>query len=118
MLKPDALLRRPDHKKGVENDNRDITLITAGHISALCICSIITAATKRDAIVKLLKEKGPTPINEKDKFGEWTQEEGLTFQNGLMVVPDDGIKRKIVELYHDSRIGGHPRRYKTKELIT
>lgn len=65
MLKPDALSRRLDHKKGVENDNKDVTLITADHILALLIGSAIMAATEGDTIVELLKERGPTLINEK-----------------------------------------------------
>lgn len=35
-----------------------------------------------------------------------------------MVVADAGVKRKILEMLHDSPIAGHPGQQKTRELIS
>ena len=37
MKKADTLSRRPDHKKGVEDDNKDITLLKPEYF---CICAL------------------------------------------------------------------------------
>ena len=50
---------------------------------------------------------------------EWSQENGLTLFRGKVYVPKDpDLRRRIVALCHDSRIAGHPGRWKTLELVT
>lgn len=117
MLKPDALSRRLDYKQVIENDNKNVTLISPEHISMLYIHSMITVTTEGDKIVELIKSKGEIEINKNDKNTIWEKDGRLIFRNSLIVVKDDEIKRKIFELYHDSTIAGHLGRNKTKKLI-
>ena len=50
---------------------------------------------------------------------EWTEEQGLILFKGKVYVPKDiALRRKIVELHHDSQITGHPGRWKTLELVS
>jgi len=102
MAKPDALSRRPDHKEGVKDDNSNIVLITPEHIA-----SITTTTSVRDQIVKDLKSRKSIPVNKRDK-ASWEQVDGLTFRDGLIVIQDEDLKRKILEEVHDSPIAGHP----------
>ena len=91
MLKADTLSRRPDHKKGVEDDNKDITLLKPeyfrihtlrqGHLlidgSKKNMLSKIHNCTDMDEeVVRAVKEmKG-----EKKKINkgeEWAEQQGL-----------------------------------------
>jgi hypothetical protein len=50
---------------------------------------------------------------------EWSEEQGLILFRGKVYVPRDmELRRKIVELHHDSQIAGHPGRWKTLELVS
>ncbi|KAJ3551704.1 hypothetical protein NP233_g13028 [Leucocoprinus birnbaumii] len=58
MLKADALSRRPDHKKGVEGDNDEVTLLTKEHVAKLYMRSMSVAESEGDAIIEEIKAKG------------------------------------------------------------
>ena len=111
MGKPDALSRRPDHLVGTENDNTNVTLISAEHIGS------ITIETTGDQIVTKIKSRKQAPINPRDK-ANWKQEDGITFREGLIVVNDKDLQLEIIQQTHDTPIGGHPGQAKTRELIT
>ena len=50
---------------------------------------------------------------------EWAEEQGLILFRGKVYVPKDPeLRRAIVEAHHDSRITGHPGRWKTLELVS
>src|ERR1700759_708833 len=50
---------------------------------------------------------------------EWIEDQDVLFYRGKIYVPDvDDIRRKIVERHHDTKIGGHPGRFKTLELVS
>jgi len=50
---------------------------------------------------------------------KWTEIDGiLHFRGKIYVPPTSDICRKIVSLNHDSLIAGHPRRWKTLELVS
>lgn len=45
-------------------------------------------------------------------------EDGILYQLGKVYIPNDAeIKWKILELYHDSRIAGHPGQSKMLESV-
>lgn len=50
---------------------------------------------------------------------EWGDSEGLLTFAGKIYVPDwRDLRRRIISLYHDSRVAGHPGRMKTLELVS
>ena len=50
---------------------------------------------------------------------EWNIRDGLVFYCDRIYVPNEPeLRRKIVELHHDSKITGHPGRWKTLELVS
>ena len=64
--------------------------------------------------VEELKKSGTKKLEEE----EWTEEQGLVLFRGKVYVPKNmELRRKIVELHHDSQIAGHPERWKTIELV-
>ena len=49
---------------------------------------------------------------------EWGDSEGLLTFSGKIYVPDwKDLRRRIIALYHDSQVAGHPGRMKTLELV-
>ena len=50
---------------------------------------------------------------------EWNIRDGLVFYcDRIYVLNDPELRRKIVELHHDSKIAGHPGRWKKLELVS
>ena len=50
---------------------------------------------------------------------EWEREEGLiTWKNQIYIPEDQTLQGDIIWDHHDRRTAGHPRRYRTQELIT
>jgi hypothetical protein len=106
MGKPNALSRQPDHLVRTENDNTNITLISAEHIGSINI------ETTGDQIVAKIKSRKQVLINPRDK-ANWKQEDGITFREGLIVVNDKDQQLEIIQQIHDTPIGGHPGQAKT-----
>ena len=124
MGKPDALSRRADHRVGMETDNSEVVMITAEHIASLRIATLrieevegVTTESIGDQIIKDLKNL-PIPTKAKADKEEWEVKDGLAYRGGLVVVADATVKRKVLELFHDSPIAGHPGQQKTRELIS
>lgn len=131
-LKPDALSRRPDHGKG-ENDNDNIVLLKPsyfkiqalkqGHVlltgeEAGLLKDIRQAKDLDEQVVKAVEEMKKSS-NKKLEGQEWSEEQGLILFRGKVYVPKDmKLRRKIVELHHDSQVAGHPGKWKTVELVS
>jgi hypothetical protein len=131
-LKPDALSRRSDHGKG-DHDNEDVTLLKPSYlrIQALrqghalinsqensLLKQIRQAREMDEQVVKAVEELKKTSTR-KLEGQEWSEEQGLILFRGKVYIPKDlGLRRKIVELHHDSQITGHPGRWKTLELVS
>ena len=50
---------------------------------------------------------------------EWSEHNGLLYYCGCIYVPDtSGLRRRIVSLCHDTKVAGHPGRFKTLELVS
>ena len=50
---------------------------------------------------------------------EWLEADGLLYFRGkIYVPPTSDLRRKIVALHHDTRLAGHPGRWKTLELVS
>jgi hypothetical protein len=117
--KPDALSRRPDHKEGMDDDNTNVVMITAEHIAALSIegAEMVTTESLGDQVLDELR-KLPVPTKAKADREVWETKDGLAYRGGLVVVADDKVKRRILELAHDLPVTGHPGQQKTREIIS
>ena len=132
MAKANALSRCTDLKKGIESDNKDATLLKPeffqvhtlrqGHLliegeEEKLLSRIRSSKDHEDAVVKAveeLKQSGTKMI----RSDEWTLEQGLVLYRGKVYVSKDTkLQMEIIKLHHDSPVAGHPRQWKTLELI-
>jgi len=50
---------------------------------------------------------------------EWREENGLMLKDGKIYVPkDEELRVEVIQLYHDTPVGGHRGQWKTVELVT
>jgi len=133
MGKADALSRRVDWKKGVENDNQDKTLLKPewfevralerGHVlvdanEADLVKRIKESEAREDEVVKAVEEMKKAGVRSL-RGEEWKIEEGLILWNGKVYVPKDPkLRTEIIRLHHDTPVGGHGGQWKTVELVT
>jgi len=133
MGKPDALSRRADHGSG-SDDNSNITLLTPGFFAVRALEGLEVVGEERDilkdirkgtrdgekeeAVAKVVKELKATR-SRTVRSAEWSITDGILYFRGKAYVPDTSdLRRRIVSLCHDSRVAGHPGRWKTLELVS
>jgi len=51
------------------------------------------------------------------KDEEWEIEDGIVLKEGRIYVPKRDLRREIIQLHHDTPVGGHGGRWKMVELI-
>ena len=133
MGKADSLSRRPDHEKGVEHDNEDVTLLKPeffriqalrqGHdVGTQDETDILKRVRKSrdwdEAVVKAVEELRRSPTK-RLRSEEWAEEQGLILFQGKVYIPKDmDLRRRIVKLCHETPVAGHPGQWKTLELVT
>ena len=130
MIKADLLSRRPDLLEGVENDNKAIQLLPTFQESRKMAGTILE--TQGDIFVEEIKNgvldygwKAVQMLKESMKGMKkasngamWLKEEGIITRDGSIVVPkDQELKRNIISVNHNSITTGHPRQFKTAELV-
>ncbi|GLB41215.1 putative retrotransposable element tf2 155 kda protein type 1-like [Lyophyllum shimeji] len=135
MGKPDALSRRPDHGDG-SADNADIVLLKPEFFAVRALQGLI-AAGEEDKILRDIR-RGNREGAQEDvvakaaaalksarsgvrsvRSAEWSEDQGvLTFRGRIYVPNIPELRRRIVEQHHDSRVAGHPGRWKTLELVS
>jgi len=49
---------------------------------------------------------------------EWSEEGLLQFRGKIYVPWNADLRRRVVSLCHDTKVAGHPRRWKTLELVS
>ena len=124
MGKADGLSRRPDWQKGVEKDNEDQTLIKPEWIRGMEMLMqkedlkerIRKAQEGDEKIVKAvekLKKAGIKTLRDE----EWEVEDGIVMKEGRMYILEGDLRREIIQLHHDTPVGGHGGRWKMTELI-
>ena len=136
MGEPDALSWQADHGTGAGNNDNIVLLKPV--LFAICalegmviqgdeanilkeICQENRQGMQEDAVAQAArtlqanKGKGVKSVC----TDEWCNEGGLLTFRGRIYVPNiPELRRRIVEQHHDSRIAGHPGRWKTLELIS
>jgi len=127
-----ALSRRPDHKRGVENNSSNITLLKPEYFCICAMCqghllidgseketlSKIRKCTNLDEeVIKALKNmKGEKKKN--IRGDEWIEEQGLIlFRGNVYILKDEELRKKIMCLHHNTSISGHPGCWKMLELV-
>lgn len=134
MGKPDALSRRADHGTG-RGDNKDLTLLSPDLFRIHALSGLDIVGEERDilreirrslrddeqeeAVVKAAEKLRQDRTRGTVRSAEWSKMDGLLMFRGKIYVPKDrDLRRRIVEQHHDSRVAGHPGRWKTLELVT
>ena len=64
--------------------------------------------------VEELKRAGIKTLKDK----EWEIEDGIVIKEGKIYIPEGELRGKIIQLHHDTPVGGHGGRWKTAELVT
>jgi len=133
MGKSDALSRRADHGTGA-GDNADITLLNPGLFAVRALEGIEVVGEERtilrdirtgtkdaeteEAIAKVVKELKASR-SRTVRSAEWTLLDGILHFRGKRYVPDyRDLRRRVVSLCHDTKVAGHPGRWKTLELVS
>ena len=133
MGKADALSRRADHGSGAK-DNDDLILLTPDLFVVRVLEGVTTSGEEEDilrevqrlmrdgkvedAVVKAAEElrRGSTTSV---RGSEWVEEEGLMSFRGKVYIPNDpDLRRRLVAQHHDTKVAGHPGRWKTLELVS
>ena len=52
------------------------------------------------------------------KNEEWEIEDGVVLKEGRIYVLEGELRREVIQLHHDTLVGGHGGRWKTMELVT
>src|SRR5258705_1701061 len=127
MGRPDALSRRVDHLRGVE-DNADCTLLTP-EVFELRVTEAVTLEGEEavfmerirqsdqydDPVVKALKALDAGELHS----NEWTCAEEVVLYQGRVYIPDDPqLRHDLVHAHHSTAVTRHPRRWKTLELVS
>jgi len=133
MRKSDALSRQVDHGNGSE-DNRDVTLLTPNFFTVRTLEGVELVGQDQELLklnrresrgedledtvnraVRVLRSTSAKSI----RSSEWLEENGILYFHGKIYIPPTAdIRWKIVALNHDSQIAGHPRRWKTLDLVS
>ena len=124
MGKADGLNRRPDWQDGVERDNENQKLVKLEWIRKAE--TIIEEENLKERIRKAQEgdEKVVKAVEELKKAGikmlrdkEWEVEDGIVIKEGRIYMPKGDLRREIIQLHHDTPVGGHGGRWKMMELI-
>ncbi|HWN07996.1 MAG TPA: reverse transcriptase domain-containing protein [Pyrinomonadaceae bacterium] len=132
MGKPDALSRRADHGTS-ENDNSNLVLLPP-ELFAIRAMEATQFFGPEQSIIRDVRQ-GSKKLDEEPvakavqelrksstrslRSSEWSEREGLLYYRGKIYVPNTSdLRRRILSLCHDSKIAGHPGRFKTLELVS
>jgi len=133
MGRPDTLSRRPDHGKGA-SDNKDVVLLRLELLAIRALEGVQMEGPEKD-ILKEIRQGNQRGNQEEPvakvarelrqaasktiRSAEWLEEEGLLRFRGKIYVPRNmDLQRRVVSLCHDTKVAGHPGRWKTLELVS
>ncbi len=136
MGKSDALSRRADHGTGA-GDNSNVTLLRPEFFATHAIRALSGLSLEgeerdilrdirkgnregkqEDAVAKSATELRRSKGNSV-RASEWSEHNGLLcFRDRIYVPNDPELRRRITSQHHDTRVAGHPGRWKTLELVS
>ena len=132
MGKPDTLSQRSDHGSRLD-DNQNLTLLTPSlfTIRALEGQQVIgeerdilreiqrglEAEDQEEVVIMAVRELKKSPAKS-IRTSEWSLNNGLLYYRGKIYVLGMELQRRILTLCHDSKLVGHPGRWKTLELVS
>jgi len=114
MGKANGLSRRPDWQEGVEKDNKNQKLVKPKWIRG--VETIIEEENLKERIKRAQEgdEKVVKAVEELKKAGvktlkdkEWEIEDGIVMKEGRIYMPEGDLRREIIQLHHDTPVGGH-----------
>ena len=125
MGKADRLSRRPDWQKEVEKNNKDQKLIKPEWVRRAEM--IIKEENLRERIkrvqegdekvVKVVEEMKKARIKTlRDK--EWEIEDKIVMKERKIYIPERELRGEVIQLHHNTPVGGHGGRWKMTELVT
>jgi len=133
MGKPDTLLRRADHGNRA-SDNENIVLLRPEFLAVCVLERVELTSVEQKILSDICKENRngdqEEPIAkaarelQRSTNGtvyslEWSNIDGLLqFRGKIYILQSLDLCRQIVALCHDTQIAGHPRRWKTLELVS
>jgi len=132
MGKPDALSRRSDHGTGAD-DNSDVVLLTPKLFAVRALEGLEFTGPEQDILQDIrqgTKQPKEEPVaraaqelrkssTRSLQSAEWSERDGLLYYHGCIYVPNTSdLRRRIVSLCHDTKVAGHPGRFKTLELVS
>ena len=115
MGKANALSRHTDHKKGVEHDNKNVTLLEPKYFKVCMLCQghLLIEGKENILLSKIRKSRGldesvMKAVEELKKSStkhlrsdEWSEEQGLILYRGKVYVPKDHkLRMEIIKLPH------------------
>jgi len=129
MGKADGLSRRPDWQEGVGKENEDRMLVKKEWLEARTLEEVVIEGVDildrirkskavDDEVVKIVEEMKKANVKVL-RNEEWREEDGLMLKDGKVYVPkDEELRVEIIQLHHDTPVGGHRGQWKTVELVT
>ena len=133
MAQPDALSRRGDLvPEGLDNAERtllaperiELAAIRTGQAEAVGDSDLLaeirsSRAYDEELVGAIERVLQGAPRMLRRGLEEWNTEDGLLLFRGKVYVPNESeLRRKIVQVHHDSLPTGHPGRWKTYELVS
>jgi len=126
-------LWRLDHGKGT-SDNKDIVLLQPELIAVQALEGLHLKGPERDMLREICQgnQKGDQeePVakaarelrqtsSKMVRSMEWSEDDGVLQFRGKIYIPrNSDLWRQIVSLCHDTKVAGHPERWKTLELVS
>jgi len=133
MRKPNTLSWRPDHGKGA-SDNENVVLLRPELIAVQALEGLHLEGPEQDMLREIRQgnQRGEQeePVAKAARelrqassktvhSTEWSDEDGVLQFRGKIYVPrNPDLRRRVVSLCHDTKVAGHPRRWKTLELVS
>jgi len=133
MGKPDALSWRPDHGNRA-SDNEDVILLRPELLAIQALKGVQLEGLKKDILREIrqgnqkgdqgeLVAKAARELQQASskivRSAEWSEDEGLLRFRGKIYVPwNPDLWRRVVSLCHNTKVAGHPGRWKTLELVS
>jgi len=133
MGKPNTLSQRPDHSNRAF-DNEDVVLLRPELIAVWALEGLYLEGPEQDMLREICqgnqKDDQEEPVVKVARelwqasskmvcSAEWSEDDRvLRFRGKIYVLWNLNLQRRVVSLCHDTKVAGHPRHWKTLELVS